>query len=441
MTLKSEARILGSVSYVNEENIKRAFGHLGCFCRPEWHVHSQAIVPKRRARRAQETNPKKSYSRPWGRCRLVPSLSLVLTLLLAVACNPGQGEDDLIGRAVATVEAGLPGGATLVYPELELALIDVYERVNPSVVFIVVEAGGIELNSGSGFVYDEQGHIITNNHVVENGDAYEVVFSDGSRRRAERVGSDADSDLAVIRVEPLPDGVQPVTLGDSAALRVGQIVVAIGNPFGEQSSLSMGVVSGLGRRIPSARETPGGTFSLPEVIQTDAPINPGNSGGPLLNLQGEVIGVNSAIRSDTGFNSGVGFAIPVKAVERVAPALIRDGSYSYPYIGVTTLPAGIDLDLQEALALPQASGVYVTGLTAGGPAERAGLIAAPAGQGPIGAGPGGDLIVAIDDREVQDFHDLISYLVFETEVGQTVQVTVLREGGRVVIPVTLGQRP
>jgi 2-alkenal reductase len=153
------------------------------------------------------------------------------------------------------------------------------------------------------------------------------------------------------------------------------------------------------------------------------------------------VGVNSAIRSDTGFNSGVGFAIPVKAVERVAPALISDGSYSYPYIGVSTLLDDIDLELQEALELPQASGVYVTDITAEGPAEIAGIIAAPAGQGPIGVGPGGDLIIAIDDREVKDFHDLISYLVFETEVGQTVQVTVLREGGRVVVPVTLGQRP
>jgi 2-alkenal reductase len=203
----------------------------------------------------------------------------------------------------------------------------------------------------------------------------------------------------------------------------------------------MGIVSGLGRRIRSLRDTPGGTFSLPEVIQTDAPINPGNSGGPLLNLRGEVVGVNSAIRSDTGFNSGVGFAIPVQAVQRVTPALIADGSYIYPYIGVSTLLDDLDLDLQEALSLPQPSGVYVTDVTVGGPAETAGIVAAPAGQGPIGVGPGGDLIVAIDDRVVQDFHDLISYLVFETEVGQTVQVTVLRHGERVVVPVTLGQRP
>lgn len=373
--------------------------------------------------------------------RLAPILSLILILLLSVACQAGEGGNELIGRAVSTVEAGLSGSAPLALGELESALIGVYERVNPSVVFIVVEAAGIELNSGSGFVYDEQGHIITNNHVVENGDAYEVVFSDGSRRRAELVGADPDSDLAVIRVDGLPDGAPPVSLGDSAALRVGQVVLAIGNPFGEQGSLSMGIISGLGRRIRSLRDTQGGAFSLPEVIQTDAPINPGNSGGPLLNLQGEVIGVNSAIRSDTGFNSGVGFAIPVKAVARVVPALIAGGSYTYPYIGISTLPGEIDLDLQEALALPQASGVYVTDVTAGGPAEVAGIVAAPAGQGPIGVGPGGDLIVAIDDREVQDFHDLISYLVFETEVGQTVQLAVLREGGRVVVPVTLGERP
>lgn len=429
MTLKSEARILGSVSYANEKNIKRAFCHLG------WRVHSQDDFPERPTPKTSQ----KPFSRQRGRTSLGPFLSLILILLLGVACGSNGGEP--ASQATGTAETGLQADTSLAYPDLELALVSVYEQVNPSVVFVVVKAGGIELNSGSGFVYDGQGHLITNSHVVENGDAYEVVFSDGSRRRAELVGRDPDSDLAIIRVASLPEGALPVTLGDDAGLRVGQIVVAIGNPFGEQGSLSMGIISGLGRRIYSVRDTPGGTFSLPEVIQTDAPINPGNSGGPLLNLRGEVIGVNSAIRSDTGFNSGVGFAIPVKAVERVAPALISQGSYTYPYIGVSTLPGDIDLDLQEALALPQASGVYVTAVTRGGPAEVAGIIAAPAGQGPIGVGPGGDLIVAIDDREVQDFHDLISYLVFETEVGQTVQVTVLRAGGRVIVPVTLGERP
>jgi 2-alkenal reductase len=434
MTLKCDARILGSVSYANEKNIKRAF------CDLIWRVHSQGILPDDHTRRRQESSLQKPCSRPRGSRGLSLALFFISFLLLAAGCRSTEGQGNLVSQAVATVESGLQAGLSA-QPDLETALIAVYQKVNPSVVFIVVEAGGVELNSGSGFVYDALGHIITNNHVVENGDGFEVAFSDGSRRRAALVGNDPDSDLAVIRVESLPEGVQPVTLGDFGSVHVGQIVVAIGNPFGEQGSLSMGIVSGLGRRIRSLRDTPGGTFSLPEVIQTDAPINPGNSGGPLLNLRGEVVGVNSAIRSDTGFNSGVGFAIPVQAVQRVAPALIADGSYIYPYIGVSTLLDDLDLDLQEALSLPQSSGVYVTDVTVGGPAETAGIVAAPAGQGPIGVGPGGDLIVAIDDRVVQDFHDLISYLVFETEVGQTVQVTVLRHGERVVVPVTLGQRP
>jgi S1-C subfamily serine protease len=376
-------------------------------------------------------------------------LFFILVLLLAAGCSPAGDEAELVRRAVATVEAGrspaqpseLSGAGREAVAALELALVAVYEQVNPSVVYIVTRAGGAPLSSGSGFLYTDAGHIVTNNHVVEHGDTFEVVFSDGSRRRATLTGADADSDLAVIHVDDLPEGAIPATLAEFETVRVGQLVVAIGNPFGEQGSISLGIVSGLGRRIRSLRDTPGGFYSLPEVIQTDAPINVGNSGGPLLNLDGEVIGVNSAIRTDTGFNSGVGFAIPVKAVLRVVPALIEDGRYPYPFIGVSTLPDDLDLELQEALGLDRAGGVYVTSVTAGGPADVAGIIAAPAGQGPIGAGRGGDLIVAIDGREVKDFHDLISYLVFETEVGQTVQVTVLRSGQPVTLPVILGERP
>lgn len=436
MTLKCDSRIPGNVDYANDEDIKRARQ----LTRRDF---SQTHLPGARAAVRPGASHHTRLLQRGSRSR--PALSLFLALfLLVAACRAGG--DELVQHAVATVEAGLDpaqqaAAGSRAVAGLEAAITGVYERVNPSVVFIIARASGALLSSGSGFVYDSEGHIVTNSHVVQHADSFEVVFSEGSRQRATLIGADADSDLAVMRVAALPEGAAPVTLADFDTVRVGQFVVAIGNPFGEQGSISLGIVSGLGRRIESLRDTPGGTYSLPGVIQTDAPINVGNSGGPLLNLDGEVVGVSSAIRTETGFNSGVGFAIPVQAVKRVIPALIADGHFTYPFIGLSTLSDDLDLELQEALALEQTRGVYVTSLTEGGPAEAAGIVAAPSGQGPIGAGPGGDLIVAIDGQPVNDFQDLISYLVYETQVGQTVEVTVLRSGQPVTLPVTLGERP
>ncbi len=323
--------------------------------------------------------------------------------------------------------------------ELEERLIYLYEMVNPSVVHILVyldQGDTFPLGSGSGFVYDASGRIVTNNHVVEDGQGFEVIFANGSRRRAEVVGKDVDSDLAVIEVDSLPPGVVPVNLGDSDRLLVGQLVIAIGNPFGEQGSMSLGIVSGLGRSLESQRQPENtlGRFSLPQVVQTDAPINPGNSGGPLLNLDGQVVGVNSAIRTTTGVNSGVGFSIPVNAVRRIVPTLIEHGEYTYSYLGVQI--QSLNLNLQDRFDLPQFMGAYVTGVTAGGPSDDAGLI--PARESDR---RGGDLIVAIDGQHVQDTEELIAYLVFNTSVGQTVDLTVIRDGETVSVPLTLGARP
>jgi S1-C subfamily serine protease len=444
MTLKNGSPLLGKLDHANDKDIKRAFRHL------TRRDHSQKHLPQPHAVVRRGTNTDTRMLQRGSRCRLSAFLFVALFLFAAAGCRGAEPGEDVVQRAVATVEAGLAPSQPIetagaagraAAAGLEAAISSVYERVNPSVVYIITRAGGVLLSSGSGFVYDSAGHVVTNSHVVQHADSFEVVFSEGTRQRATLVGADADSDLAVIVVDALPEGAHPVTLGDFDGVRVGQFVVAIGNPFGEQGSISLGIVSGLGRRIQSLRETPGGTYSLPGVIQTDAPINVGNSGGPLLNLDGEVIGVSSAIRTETGFNSGVGFAIPVQAVQRVVPAIIDDGRFAYPFIGVSTLRDDLDLELQEALGLAQTRGVYVTSVTSGGPADAAGIIAAPTGQGPIGAGPGGDLIVAIDGRDVQDFQDLISYLVFETQVGQTVEVTVLRSGQAVTLPVTLGERP
>lgn len=354
-------------------------------------------------------------------------------------------QDAIVAQAVATVMAQLPASQvvsptgvaspaatlSLTSPntDLETVLGRIYEQVNPAVVNIYVLDNLQSLaGSGSGFVLDTDGHIVTNNHVVSGSSGLEVVFADGARRTATVIGTDIDSDLAVIKVENLPSGIPPVVLGDSNNIRVGQFVVAIGNPFGEVGSLSLGVISGLGRSLQSDRVAEGGgRYSLPRVIQTDAAINPGNSGGPLLNLAGEVIGVNSAIRTSTGTNSGVGFSIPVNAVRRVVPALIASGSYRYPYMGVRM--AAVDLATQQRLGLPQSVGALVTDVPPGTPADRAGLRA------------GSDLIIAANGQPINSPDDMISYLVFETEVGQEINLTILRNGERIEVPMTLGERP
>ncbi|MGC9397810.1 MAG: S1C family serine protease [Anaerolineae bacterium] len=372
-----------------------------------------------------------------------------LTLLILLACSPfaltpesmtseegiNLTEAELTERIEAEVARQLgtpqPQQVNVIETDLERVLMDLYRRANPAVVYIVVGGG-----SGSGFVYDEEGYIVTNNHVVANADSYEVVFFDGTRARATLVGADVDSDLAVLQVDTLLDGVAPLPLAEADSLQVGQFVVAIGNPFGEQGSMSLGIVSGLGRSLPSQRSTlMGSTYSLPQVIQTDAPINPGNSGGPLLNLDGEVVGVNAAIASLTGAGSGVGFSIPVAAVRRVVPSLIEEGSYTYPYMGLV-FDGEITLADAEQYGLSQTQGAYVLEVVADGPADEAGIV----GADPT-TGRGGDLIIALDGHPVNNFDDLNAYLSFHTGVGQTIEVTLLREGEEMTLPLTLGARP
>lgn len=355
----------------------------------------------------------------------IPSEELARLVEEAVAARLAQIESRV---AVSQPSAALAAGDG----DLQATLIELYRRANPSVVYIVTVA-----SSGSGFVYDADGHIVTNRHVVANSRGYEVVFADGERAAARLVGADVDSDLAVLKVDALPAGVQPLPLAEPDSVQVGQFVVAIGNPFGEQGSMSVGIVSGLGRSLRSQRALSGSgaAYSLPGVIQTDAPINPGNSGGPLLDLAGRVVGVNSAIASTTGVNSGVGFAIPVAAVHRIVPSLIERGSYTYSYMGVS-FDDEISLSEQRQYGLERTQGAYVLAVTAGSPADRAGLRAADPTTG-----RGGDLVIAIDGRPVRNFNDMNAYLVFNTEPGQTIQLTVLRDGQEVTLSLTLGARP
>ncbi len=365
---------------------------------------------------------------------LLACSSLSTGIPTLVSSNPSTSDvqklvEAEVRRQLATQMPVTYGGAA-VDSALEATLMQLYARANPAVVYIITEAG-----SGSGFVYDEAGHIVTNYHVVSGSSSYEIVFADGTRQRGTLIGADQDSDLAVLKVEKLPVGTVPLLLAQSE-VRAGQFVVAIGNPFQNQGSMTFGIVSGLGRSLPSQRATMGvSTYSLPMVIQTDAPINPGNSGGPLLNLQGEVVGINAAISSLSGAGSGVGYAIPAIAVERIVPVLIKEGKYTYPYMGVM-FDGEITLEDMETYGLSQSEGAYILSVADGSPAAKAGLRAANAQTG-----RGGDLVIALDGQKVRTFNDLNAYLVFHCSVGQTIQVTVLRDGKEVTLPLTLGARP
>lgn len=318
----------------------------------------------------------------------------------------------------------------------EVLLAELYEAVNPSVVNVNITTRTGE-GAGSGLIYDREGHVVTNNHVVEDATQVYVTFADGTLVKANVLGTDPGSDLAVLQVQASARELVPVTLGDSDNLRVGQMAIAIGNPFGLEGTMTSGIISALGRVMPASSSR----YSMVDLIQTDAPINPGNSGGPLLDSSGRVIGVNTMIYTESGTSSGVGLAVPVAAVKRVVPALISDGVYKHSWLGLT----GMSLNplLAETLGLDVTQGVLVESVVSGGPADKAGLRGGTQqrivdGQ-PMGVG--GDIIVAVDGNDVKNFDDVIGYLARSTRAGQKVSVTVLRDGKRQTLTVTLGERP
>jgi len=329
---------------------------------------------------------------------------------------------------------------------LQDALVALYEAVSPGVVSIQVYS---EIGSGvgSGFVIDKQGNIVTNYHVVQGASDVEVHFQSGLKVYGEVMGVDLDSDLAVIRVDVDPEFLYPLSLGDSDQVRVGQTVIAIGNPFGLSGTMTTGIVSARGRTLESIRQTEGGTFfSAGDLIQTDANINPGNSGGPLLNLNGEVIGINRAIQtngsvlSTSPVNTGIGFAVSSNILRRVLPALKEGATYEYPYLGISAL-SSLSLSQAEFLALPQATGAYVLEVVPGGPSDLAGLRAGDQPTEVQGLFAGGDLIIRVDGREILEFSELLSYLMLNKAPGDEVTLTVLREGEEVEIIVVLSERP
>ncbi len=324
----------------------------------------------------------------------------------------------------------------------DAVLIDLYTRVNPSVVNVTnftTQNSLVEPTSqGSGFLFDNQGNIVTNAHVVEGASQLEVTFSEGTTRPAEVVGEDLNADLAVVHVDKVPAGITPLPLAKMDSLAVGQTVVAIGNPFGLEGTLTRGIISALGRSIPAL--TP---FSIPQSIQTDAAINPGNSGGPLLNLQGEVVGVNAQIETGgtTRSNLGVGFAIPVSILQNVVPDLIQNGKHPWAWLGVQ----GGDLTptLVEAMNLPVDKGAYIADVVQDGPSAKAGLRGSTDQTVVNGhqVNAGGDVVVAVDSQPVNSFDDLLVYIALKVGPGDNVVLKVLRDGQYQDITVKLEQRP
>ena len=391
----------------------------------------------------------------------------------ATVVAPILQEEAVTSEVIASTENTAPAATSALEPEAvaaidvnaivaaqEQVMINIYRDLLPSVVHIRVssrmDTGSISPSDprlplpqdprdffsqgeGSGFVWDDEGHIVTNNHVIQNAERVTVTFADRTQIVATVIGTDPDSDLAVLRLDEPKEGTRPVPLGDSDSLRVGQTAVAIGNPFGQQFTMTTGIVSALGRTITSSNSV----FSIPEVIQTDAPINPGNSGGPLLDRLGRVIGVNTQIISRSGVSSGVGFAVPISIAKRVIPALIEDGHYDYSWLGITG--SSLRSEIAVNMDLPKnTGGALIIQVSGDSPADDAGLKGS--GESFIIDGiefpSGGDIIVAIDGETITRMADLIAYLVSNTQPGDKVVMEVIRsDEGRIELDVTLGKRP
>lgn len=403
--------------------------------------------------------------------RIFPIFLFVWPLLVvAVACSSleeapltgEEGADVTAGSSGSAAEAGVAStpqavggresaaGATPTrLPDPLLASLDaeeqlianVYERVAPAVVHVTSRVTRLTFffgpvpseGTGSGFVIDREGHVVTNYHVIENADSVEVLLSDETQASATIVGVDPPNDLALLKIDVPPEQLSPVELGSSAGLRVGQRAIAIGNPFGLDRTLTAGVISALGRPLQTGDDN-----VIFDVVQTDAAINPGNSGGPLLDSRGRVIGVNTAIRQDA---EGIGFAVPVDTLKRVLPPLKEVGHYPHPWLGFV----GYDITpgLAQALDLPVESGILVAQLFRDGPAAAAGLRGAQEeviiGNRRILAG--GDVVTGIDEASIDEWQDLHAYLELQTQVGDRVTVHVLRDGEPLAIEMEVAARP
>lgn len=325
----------------------------------------------------------------------------------------------------------------------ELSLIEIFERTEPGVVRVNVQRNqaadiinGSNDSIGSGFVFDKDGHIITNSHVVTNATKVVITFLDGREYNAKIVGDDIYTDIAVIKVDSDLTSLHPLVIGDSSSLKVGETVAAIGNPFGLSGSMTSGIVSQLSRLLPSESG-----YSIPDIIQTDAAINPGNSGGPLLNINGEVVGINTAIQSATGEFTGVGFSIPSQTVSKIVPILIEEGEYKHPWIGISG--RDIDPDLASILNLKEAVGFLIITVVEDSPAHKAGLIGSNQTVEVEGTSHaiGGDIIIAVDGIEVRKIDDILVHLQRAKSVGDEMVLEILRDGITTEVTIVLQERP
>jgi S1-C subfamily serine protease len=382
------------------------------------------------------------------KCLYIVAISMIMLSLSGCTLLQTSTSTGTVTNTTTTATATPSSSSALMsISGLEATLESIYSAVNPSVVSIQViippsatDLGGSAL--GSGFVWDTQGDIVTNNHVVDGATRITITFYDGTTVDASLVGTDADSDLAVVKVNP--DGLQlpPVTMADSTIVKVGQLAVAIGNPFGYQNTMTVGFISAVGRLIPANINAAGQTYSIPDIIQTDVSINPGNSGGVLLDDTGAVMGITQSIETLSGSSSGVGFAIPSAIIKQVVPALIESGHYDHPYLGITI--TSLNPDIAAAMNLPSNQrGAIVQAVTAGSPAAKSGLKASANKTSINGqqVSIGGDIIIAYDDQTIKNSDDVIAFMARSGSVGQTVTLTILRSGKQIHVQVTLGLRP
>ena len=357
----------------------------------------------------------------------------VFVLLTPVLDIPNDGLIVSNGNHLETV------GEITSIKSAELSLIEIFEQTEESVVQVNVrttDGRNNPGNMGSGFVYSEDGYIITNNHVVDDAGIVNITFLDGESYTAKIIGTDPDLDLAVLKVEMESRYIQPIPIGDSSQLKVGEQITAIGNPFGLSGSMTSGIISQMGRLLPQDSG-----YSIPDVIQTDAAINPGNSGGPLLNMKGEVVGINTAIQSATGEFTGVGFAVPSNTVKKVIPVLIRDGIFHHPWMGISG--SDVDPELAKVRGLASSKGFLVATVIEGSPAEEAGLLGVTdtkeidGREYPLD----GDIIIKIDDVVVRKISDILIHLQREKSVGDEMIMTINRDGAIIEATLVLGERP
>ena len=368
---------------------------------------------------------------------VLATIGIVFGIFVLLNSMPEAQDGELIvsnGNHLETV-----GEVTSIEKTSNFSLTEIFERTEESVVQVNIRSDNAinnRGNMGSGFVYKDDGYIITNHHVVDNAERVTITFLDGESYIAKIIGTDADLDIAVLKVEIGSTYLQPIPIGDSSHLKVGEPIAAIGNPFGLSGSMTSGIISQIGRLLPQDSG-----YSIPDVIQTDAAINPGNSGGPLLNMKGEVVGMNTAIQSATGEFTGVGFAVPSNTIKKVVPVLIRDGIFHHPWMGISG--SDVDPDLAKIRELNSSKGFLIATVIEGSPADAAGLQGVTITKEIDGReyALDGDIIIKIDDVVVRKISDILIHLQREKSIGDEMIMTVNRDGTMIEAVLVLGETP